>query len=76
VIGFQSELYGNPRETIRRRYHVFSPALKGCHSKGETGAEALQNIREAMEVFLESLAAHNEPISQEEIVIRSVPVAV
>jgi predicted RNase H-like HicB family nuclease len=56
-------------------YHAFCPALRGCHSEGETEAEALQNIREAMEVYLESLAAHNEPISREEIVIHSIPIA-
>jgi predicted RNase H-like HicB family nuclease len=55
-------------------FHAFCPALKGCHSEGETEAEALQNIREAMEVYLESLAAHNEPIPKEEIVIHSVAV--
>jgi predicted RNase H-like HicB family nuclease len=47
-------------------YHAFCPALKGCHSEGETEAEALQNIREAVEVYLESLTAHNEPIPTEE----------
>ncbi|MDQ6632446.1 MAG: type II toxin-antitoxin system HicB family antitoxin [Verrucomicrobiota bacterium] len=57
-------------------YHVFCPALKGCHSEGETEQEALKNIREAMEVYLESLAAHNEPIPQEDLLIKSVPVAV
>jgi predicted RNase H-like HicB family nuclease len=48
-------------------YHAFCPALKGCHSEGETEIEAFPNIREAMEVYLESLAAHNEPIRREEI---------
>jgi predicted RNase H-like HicB family nuclease len=57
-------------------YHVYCPALRGCHSEGETEAEAMRNIREAMEVYIESLVAHNEPIPQEEIVIRSVPMAV
>jgi predicted RNase H-like HicB family nuclease len=47
-------------------YHAFCPALKGCHSEGETEAEAMRNIREAIEVYLESLIAHNEPIPQEE----------
>ncbi len=57
-------------------YHVFCPALKGCHSEGETESEALQNIREAIDVYIESLVAHHEPIPREEIVIRSVPVSV
>lgn len=57
-------------------YHAFCPALKGCHSEGETEAEALRGIQEAIEVYLESLVAHNEPIPQEDIVVRSIPVAV
>ena len=57
-------------------YHAFCPALKGCHSEGETESEALRNIREAMEVYIESLAAHNEPLPLEEIMIRSIPVGV
>lgn len=57
-------------------YHAFCPALKGCHSEGETEAEALQGIQEAIEVYLDSLRAHNEPIPEEDIVVRSIPVAV
>ncbi|MBC7358415.1 MAG: type II toxin-antitoxin system HicB family antitoxin [Desulfacinum sp.] len=38
------------------------PALPGCISQGETRAEALRNIQEAIEVYIESLKAHNEPI--------------
>jgi len=44
--------------------------------RGETEAEALQNIQEAMEAYIESLAAHNEPIPHEEIMIHSIPVAI
>ena len=38
------------------------PALPGCVSQGATRSEALRNIREAIEAYLESLRAHNEPI--------------
>ncbi|RME56255.1 MAG: type II toxin-antitoxin system HicB family antitoxin [Deltaproteobacteria bacterium] len=38
------------------------PSLPGCISQGETRTEALRNIREAIEVYIESLKAHNEPI--------------
>lgn len=31
------------------------PALKGCHTQGKTEAEALQNIQEAIELYLEVL---------------------
>ena len=35
-------------------YHVYAPALKGCHSYGSTRAEALKNIAEAICLWLES----------------------
>ncbi len=35
-------------------YHVYAPALKGCHSYGATKEEARQNIAEAIELWLES----------------------
>ena len=38
------------------------PALPGCISQGTTRAEALRNIREAIEAYLESLKEHDEPI--------------
>ncbi len=41
---------------------VHVPALPGCISQGKTRAEALKNIKEAIELYLESLKAHNEPI--------------
>ena len=36
-------------------FHIWCPALKGCHSQGETTEEALANIQEAMAAYLESL---------------------
>ncbi len=44
---------------------VFSatvPSLPGCISQGKSRNEALNNIKEAMEGYLESLEKHNEPI--------------
>ena len=38
------------------------PALPGCISQGATRAEALTNAQEAIEAYLESLKAHEEPI--------------
>ncbi len=38
------------------------PALPGCISQGKTRAEALKNIREAIEVYVESLQAHDDAI--------------
>lgn len=55
-------------------FHAFCPTLKGCHSEGETLEEATNNIREAIEVYLESLSAHGEPIPREELVIKALEV--
>jgi predicted RNase H-like HicB family nuclease len=38
------------------------PSLPGCLSQGRTRKEALENIQEAVSVYLESLQVHNEPI--------------
>jgi predicted RNase H-like HicB family nuclease len=38
------------------------PALPGCISQGATRSEALNNVREAIVVYLESLKAHGNPI--------------
>ena len=56
-------------------YHAFVPALKGCHSQGDTLDEAVANIREAIEVYLESLRNANEPIPMEDILIKPIEVA-
>ena len=36
-------------------YVAFAPALKGCVSQGKTKAEAMKNIKEAMEAYIEAL---------------------
>lgn len=38
------------------------PTLPGCISQGRTRDEAVQNIREAIALYLESLEEHGEPI--------------
>lgn len=36
-------------------YVAYCPALRGCVSQGETKEQALRNIKEAAEVYLEAL---------------------
>lgn len=38
------------------------PSLPGCISQGNTREEATANIKEAITLYLESLAAHDEPV--------------
>lgn len=42
-------------------YVAEAPALPGCVSQGKTRGEALDNIKEAIIGYLESLQAHGEP---------------
>ena len=38
------------------------PALPGCVSQGKTRGEAMVNIRDVVQGYLESLKKHGEPI--------------
>ncbi len=57
-------------------FHVYCPALKGCHSQGDTQEDALRNIEEAIALYLESLKAHGEDTPEDDVVIKPVNVAV
>jgi predicted RNase H-like HicB family nuclease len=43
-------------------YVAVVPALPGCVSQGDTRADALKNIEEAMELYLEDVREAGEPI--------------
>jgi antitoxin HicB len=43
-------------------YTAVVPLLPGCISYGGTIEEATANVREAIQLHLENLAAHDEPI--------------
>ena len=46
-------------------YVVYCPALKGCVSQGATRKEALKNIKEAMEAYVEALLEDGLPVPTE-----------
>jgi len=46
-------------------YVASVPALPGCHTQGETLEEAERNVKEAISLYLESLAEHGEAIPEE-----------
>lgn len=47
-------------------YVVSVPALPGCVSQGDTREEALKNIEEAIELYVEDVKAAGEPIPTED----------
>ena len=54
-------------------YTVYIPSLPGCISQGETKEEALKNIKEAMELYLEAedneLIVFKDNIETETIIV-------
>jgi len=45
-----------------KSFHGYVPALSGCHTYGKTIAETKKNLREAIELYLESLVADKQAI--------------
>ncbi|MEA2033976.1 MAG: type II toxin-antitoxin system HicB family antitoxin [Euryarchaeota archaeon] len=50
-------------------YTAFVPSLPGCVTYGETIDEAIEMTKEAVELYIESLIDHNEPVPSEEEVV-------
>jgi predicted RNase H-like HicB family nuclease len=46
-------------------YSVSVPALPGCFTDGDTIAHALEMAREAIEVYLDMVVDHGEPIPRD-----------
>ena len=53
-------------EDGRDAWHAFCPALKGCHTWGHTHEEALANLRDAIDLYVQDLIEAGEqiPVSQ------------
>lgn len=48
-------------------YTVFVPALRGCISEGDSREEALANIREAIELYLDRTDVEISPSPEAEV---------
>jgi predicted RNase H-like HicB family nuclease len=58
-------------------YYAYCPELSGCQSQGDTFEEVLANIREAAELYLETLSAEERTnLLSREILTTSLEVAV
>lgn len=47
-------------EKSEEGYAVWCPSLPGCWSQGETEAEALENIKDAISTYLETVEEINQ----------------
>jgi antitoxin HicB len=46
-------------------YVAYAPSLRGCVSQGKTKAEAVRNIKEAMEAYITALLEDGLPLPTE-----------
>ena len=78
--------YGERRQAMSHRftvifekeeeggYHVFCPTLPGCHTQSETIDEGIENIGEAIGLYIESLTEDGLPIPTEDILIKPIEI--
>jgi predicted RNase H-like HicB family nuclease len=69
-------IHGDFRKARRRRLSRFLPDPAWCHTQSETIEEGVQNIREAIELHVESLVQDGLPIPNEDILIKPIEIAV
>jgi predicted RNase H-like HicB family nuclease len=43
-------------------YHIFRPVRPGCHTQSETIDEGTRNIREAIQLYIDSLIEDGLPL--------------
>jgi len=48
LLTFKSEKDGN-------EFHAWCPELVGCHTHGETVAKALENLKDAVQLYLDTM---------------------
>lgn len=71
----KSYIYRVTIEPDEDRFYAEIPALPGCYSWGYTYEEALKSIKEAAELWVETLAEDGEPIPEEDVeVLRQAPI--
>jgi predicted RNase H-like HicB family nuclease len=45
-------------------YSAFVPDLPGCTTSGDTAEEVKQNIKDAVDLYIDSLREHHEPVPE------------
>ena len=63
---FKVAIEADKFEDGRDAWHAYCPALKGCHTWGHTYEEALANIREAIDLYVQDLLEAGQAISTDQ----------
>ncbi len=58
-----SQKVGVVIEKDERGYYAYCPELEGCQTQGDTLEEVLSNIKEAIELYLETLSEDERKVS-------------
>lgn len=61
TLEYQVNLSFDPRDSI---YVARVPELENCHSHGDTPEEAIRNVKEAIDLWLETARDENIPIPE------------
>ena len=57
-------------------YYAYCPELEGCHTQGDTFDEAMKNIKEAIELYVETLSEEERrELQRKEIISTSYEVS-
>jgi predicted RNase H-like HicB family nuclease len=59
---FRVKIEPDTFEDGRPAFHASCPALPGCHTWGHTEAEALANIQEAVELYIDDLVESGKTV--------------
>jgi len=62
---FRVAIEEDPFEDGKMAYHAYCPSLKGASTWGHTKEEAMKNIREVVEMTVESMIEHGELIPED-----------
>lgn len=57
-------------------YVAYFPALPGCYTWGKSYEAAVRNAEEALELYLETLAAHGDAIPDDQVINEPVSLGV
>ena len=58
-----SQKVGVVIEKDEHGYYAYSPELEGCQTQGDSLEEVLSNIKEAIELYLETLSEDERKVS-------------